>query len=64
MDMSTNFDIFQWNDKYDTDIGLIDEQHRTLVALLNELIGHIAHQAPAPTLQRVFAQLKDYALFH
>lgn len=64
MSMSTNFDIFQWNDKYDTDIALIDEQHRTLVALLNQLIGHIAHQSAAPTLERVFAQLKDYTRFH
>jgi hemerythrin-like metal-binding protein len=64
MSMSTNFDIFQWNDKYDTDIALIDEQHRTLVALLNRLIGHIAHQSAAPTLEGVFAQLNDYTQFH
>ncbi len=64
MNMSLSFDIFQWNDKYDTDIAIIDEQHRTLVALLNELIGHIAHQAAPPTLTRVFEQLKDYARFH
>jgi hemerythrin-like metal-binding protein len=64
MNMSLSFDIFQWNDKYDTGIAIIDEQHRKLVALLNELIGHIAHQAGAPILERVFAQLKDYAVFH
>ncbi|MBK6656796.1 MAG: response regulator [Proteobacteria bacterium] len=64
MNSSVSFEIFQWSDKYDTDIAIIDELHRTLVALLNQLIGHIAHQAGAPTLERVFVQLKDYALFH
>ena len=64
MTMSLNFDIFQWSDKYDTGIALVDEQHRTLVTLLNQLIGHLVHQATAPTLTRVFEELKDYARFH
>ena len=39
--------IFQWNDKYDTDIALIDEQHRTLVALAQS-----AHRPHRPSVRR------------
>ncbi|MGE3848500.1 MAG: bacteriohemerythrin [Gammaproteobacteria bacterium] len=64
MTASANFDIFQWSDKYDTGIALVDEQHRNLVRLLNKLIDHLAHQAEPPVLRAVLEELETYAEVH
>ena len=58
MDSPANVDIFVWSDKYNTGLAEVDAQHRTLVALLNELISHLALQAPAPAIEEVFARLR------
>ncbi|MBX9604755.1 MAG: bacteriohemerythrin [Gammaproteobacteria bacterium] len=64
MTVASNFDIFQWSDKYDTGITLVDEQHRNLVRLLNKLIDHLAHQAEPPVLRAVLEELENYAAVH
>lgn len=64
MTASANIDIFQWSDKYDTGIALVDEQHRNLVRLLNKLIDHLAHQAEPPVLCAVLEELENYAAVH
>ncbi len=62
--MTPNIDIFQWNDKYETGIALIDQQHQQLVALLNQLINHLAQQTSYTELNAIFDNLKNYAIFH
>ena len=39
------FEIFPWNNNFKTGIPVIDEQHRKLVVLLNQLAAHIANQS-------------------
>ncbi len=56
--------IFPWNENFDTGIAVVDEQHRKLVDLLNNLASHLAYGAEAPELNRVFEELADYALYH
>jgi hypothetical protein len=43
-------EVFPWNRNFDTDIELIDQQHKKLVCLLNQLASHLAYQADIPTL--------------
>ena len=57
-------EIFPWNSSFDTGIPLIDKQHKKLVCLLNLLASHLAYQSDPPTLNAVFDELTDYAVYH
>ena len=57
-------EIFPWNAQFETGIEIIDVQHRGLVALLNELVGHLAHRTDISGLDEIFGRLKDYAVVH
>lgn len=57
-------DIFPWNDNFDTGIDAIDQQHRTLVQLLNQLAAHMAQGSDEVTLFAVFDELANYAVYH
>ena len=57
-------ELFPWNTNFETGIAQIDEQHKRLVDLLNLLAGHLAFRSDAPTLENIFNELTEYALFH
>lgn len=57
-------DIIPWNDNFNTGIPKIDEQHRRLVQLLNLLASHVALQTDIPTMNVIFDELADYAVYH
>jgi len=63
-DITGTFDVFPWNANFETNIPLIDEQHKELVLLLNKLASHLANQADALELNSVFDELADYADYH
>lgn len=56
--------IFPWNNNFETGIAIIDEQHQKLVDLLNKLASHLAYGSDSLTLNRVFDELADYAVYH
>lgn len=56
--------IFPWNKNFEIGIAEIDEQHRKLVDLLNQLASHLAYGSDTPEMTRVFDELADYALYH
>lgn len=58
------FDIFPWNNNFESGIPIIDEQHRKLVDLLNKLVRNIARQSTTVELTSIFAEIKAYVLFH
>jgi diguanylate cyclase (GGDEF)-like protein/hemerythrin-like metal-binding protein/PAS domain S-box-containing protein len=62
--MLANTPIFPWNENFDTGINVIDDQHRKLIDLLNNLASHLAFDAPIPELNRIFDELSDYAAYH
>jgi diguanylate cyclase (GGDEF)-like protein/hemerythrin-like metal-binding protein/PAS domain S-box-containing protein len=57
-------EVFPWNKNFETGVPQIDVQHRRLVELLNVLAGHLAYQSDAPTLNTVFNDLAEYAIYH
>ncbi|MGZ5071289.1 MAG: bacteriohemerythrin [Methylobacter sp.] len=57
-------EIFPWNENFATGIEKIDEQHRQLVHLANQLASHLSHKADLTTLNDVFKQLAEYAIYH
>ena len=59
-----SIDIFPWNNNFNTDVPKIDEQHRRLVQLINQLASHMAFQSDIPALNVIFDELADYAVYH
>ncbi len=62
--MNNHVEIFPWNDSFDTGLPEIDAQHKYLVALLNQLANHLAYKNQSATLEDIFNQLTDYAIYH
>ncbi|MGZ5018677.1 MAG: bacteriohemerythrin, partial [Methylobacter sp.] len=57
-------EVFPWNKNFEVGVSLVDEQHQKLVELLNVLAGHLAYQSDVPTLNTVFNDLAEYAIYH
>lgn len=62
--MSLTIEIFPWTVNFETGIAEIDEQHKVLVQLLNNLVGHLAFQSEAPEIDKVLEELKRYTVYH
>lgn len=58
------FEIFPWNENFETGISSIDDQHRMLVQLVNRLAGHLVHQADLTSMSAIFDELARYAAYH
>lgn len=58
-----SIEFFPWSDNLKTGIPLVDEQHKRLVDLLNELTGQLVLNDPSE-ISRVFEELADYAKYH
>ncbi len=59
-----HFEIFPWNDNFETGISIVDEQHIELVRILNELAVHVANHSSPIKLDKVFNELTSYADYH
>ena len=62
--MDKNVKIFPWIAAFDTGLPEIDEQHKQLVALLNQLANHLAYKIKSPTIDEVFNKMAQYAVYH
>lgn len=66
--MNTNItdliEIFPWNDNFETGIKQIDEQHRVIVSLINQMASQLVHQPDTSSLDKIFTQLAEYAAYH
>ncbi len=56
--------IFEWKSEYDTGISEIDNQHKVLVSLINELGDLVGDYFDRKAAAQVFNKLKNYAIFH
>ena len=53
-----------WDDRYRIGLPIIDNQHKYLLQLINQLYDDITSGAPATSLEEVFNNLDDYAVYH
>ena len=56
--------IFEWKSEYDTGVEEIDNQHKVLVSLINELSGLVGENFDRGAAEQVFCKLKKYTVFH
>lgn len=56
--------IIEWTQEFAVGIEEIDEQHRTLIGMINALDGSTHSDAGPETMRRVLAQLSDYVRDH
>jgi hemerythrin len=60
----TSTDLFQWSDDFNVDIQEIDEQHKVLVDLLNQLHHAIQERRGKVASREILDQLADYTKTH
>ena len=56
--------VFPWLDKYSVQVDKIDEQHKMLVELLNQLASAMSQGKGRMVLESVLEKLVDYTVFH
>lgn len=61
---SSGFQLFPWTSQFETGIDQIDEQHQTLVEILNRLAWHLSTEANPAQAGGVLDELIDYAGYH
>jgi hemerythrin-like metal-binding protein len=58
------FEAFSWDNKYNTGVDIVDEQHHRLVDLINQLGAISARQASADELGAILTELANYTIYH
>ena len=53
-----------WDDRYRIGLPIIDNQHKYLLQLINQLYDNISSGATPLILDEVFNNLDDYAIYH
>lgn len=56
--------IFTWSDKFLTGITEIDDQHKKLVSLVNDLHDAMKNQKAKEILDKTLQDLADYTVYH
>ena len=59
--------MFEWHKMYETNIELVDQQHRRLVELINQLNAEVIAQLEYDNYDRIMeilGELKDYTVEH
>lgn len=54
----------QWSDSYSIGLQEIDDQHRTLIDLMNDLWAAITTNAPIDDSQKILERLEHYTVAH
>lgn len=53
-----------WNEKYEIDRGIIDEQHKKLIELINELYAAFIDGNAQNVIKEVIDELVEYTKYH
>src|SRR5487761_2653574 len=64
IDTDQEFEAFVWDDKYNTDIDMVDTQHHKLVDLINQLGAISTHQTSSGELGAILNELANYTVYH
>lgn len=53
-----------WNDQFSVKVARFDNEHRTIIGIINRVHGQRLQAQTPEMLQRVFSDLLDYAMTH
>ncbi len=56
--------FMEWNERYSVGVAVFDDEHKKLVAILNELHASVSTGVDKLVLQRVSDKLVEYTLMH
>lgn len=56
--------LFEWKEKYSCGISSIDDQHKIIFNLINELYDSIQNRKGEGIIKKVFVDLMQYANYH
>ena len=57
-------EFFRWKSDYSVRIDIIDEQHKKLLALINELYTAFTNKTDTVVMQKILDSLIDYTNYH
>ncbi|WP_456369959.1 bacteriohemerythrin [Thermodesulfatator atlanticus] len=60
----TEKELIKWGPAFEIGIKAIDEQHKKLVAMVNELYKGLSQGVPEQSLKKVLSELIDYTAYH
>ncbi len=63
MDKKT-YILVRWQETYETKIKVIDEQHKKLVSLINELYSAFLQRAGRDEYGKIITEMLDYTVYH
>jgi hemerythrin-like metal-binding protein len=55
---------FEWKEEYTVNVKIIDEQHKKLISIIDELYQSILQKMDKNILAELFKQLNDYSKYH
>ncbi|HEX5363150.1 MAG TPA: bacteriohemerythrin [Gallionella sp.] len=58
------FEAFIWDNKFNTNLDVVDSQHHKLVELINQLGSISAHQTSTAALSAILTELANYTKYH
>ncbi len=66
MDTQTDeiFEAFAWDNRFNTDVDMVDTQHHKLVDLINQLGAISARQRSSGELGTILSELGNYTVYH
>jgi hemerythrin len=56
--------LFEWTATYSVGVTVIDEQHKRLIALINQLHQAMSAGAAKEIMSQVLAELVEYTVYH
>lgn len=56
--------FMNWSDRYSVGVAVFDDEHKKLIAIINELYDAVAVGVDKPGLQRISDKLVEYTLSH
>jgi hemerythrin len=56
--------LFEWNDKYSVGVNDMDNQHKKLFAIINELFDAMRDRKSNEVLGKILKDLLDYTIVH
>lgn len=63
-DSGGNMDFFRWQDSYSVGVESIDEQHKKLIKMMNDLHASMMAGKSKEVLQNIFDELFEYTAYH